>query len=137
MNGPLKKTELRSLERKPDNGDATGAQALMERGRFKMGGKDEDDALQRAGNVSRAGLKRDEPLREQASAEPVPGPQLDKATQTRIGDQLRSMYNELMDQPVPDRFKSLLEQLDQPRDAAAEDAMRDPEMRDPDTKRES
>ena len=41
-------------------------------------------------------------------------PQLDRPTQTRIGDQLRSMYAELMDQPVPDRFRSLLDQLDDP-----------------------
>lgn len=41
-------------------------------------------------------------------------PQLDRSTQTRIGDQLRSMYAELMDQPVPDRFRTLLDQLDDP-----------------------
>jgi peptidoglycan/xylan/chitin deacetylase (PgdA/CDA1 family) len=41
-------------------------------------------------------------------------PRLDRPTQTRIGDQLRSMYAELMDQPVPDRFRSLLDQLDDP-----------------------
>lgn len=41
-------------------------------------------------------------------------PQLDRPTQTRIGDQLRSMYAELMDQPVPDRFRALLDQLDDP-----------------------
>ena len=29
-----------------------------------------------------------------------------------IGDQLRAMYDELMQQPVPDRFKELLDQLD-------------------------
>lgn len=37
---------------------------------------------------------------------------LDRATQTRIGDQLRAMYGELLEQPVPERFRSLLEQLD-------------------------
>lgn len=40
------------------------------------------------------------------------GPQLDRGTQSRIGDQLRAMYNDLMDQPVPDKFKALLEQLE-------------------------
>lgn len=40
------------------------------------------------------------------------GPKLDRGTQSRIGDQLRAMYNDLMDQPVPDKFKSLLEQLE-------------------------
>jgi hypothetical protein len=41
------------------------------------------------------------------------GPKLDRSTQTRIGDQLRAMYHDLMDQPVPDRFKALLDQLEQ------------------------
>jgi hypothetical protein len=39
-------------------------------------------------------------------------PKLDSGSQKRIGDQLRAMYGELMQQPVPDRFKELLEQLD-------------------------
>lgn len=37
---------------------------------------------------------------------------LDRATQTRIGDQLRAMYGELLEQPVPERFRALLGQLD-------------------------
>lgn len=37
---------------------------------------------------------------------------LDSGSQKRIGDQLRAMYDELMQQPVPDRFKDLLDQLD-------------------------
>jgi hypothetical protein len=39
-------------------------------------------------------------------------PKLDNTSQKRIGDQLRAMYDELMQQPVPDRFKELLDQLD-------------------------
>lgn len=39
-------------------------------------------------------------------------PKLDSTSQRRIGDQLRAMYDELMQQPVPDRFRDLLEQLD-------------------------
>ena len=39
-------------------------------------------------------------------------PKLDSNSQRRIGDQLRAMYDELMQQPVPDRFKELLDQLD-------------------------
>jgi hypothetical protein len=38
-------------------------------------------------------------------------PALDRAIQNRIGDKLRAMYGELADQPVPDRFVSLLNQL--------------------------
>jgi hypothetical protein len=39
-------------------------------------------------------------------------PKLDSNSQRRIGDQLRAMYDELMQQPVPDRFRDLLEQLE-------------------------
>ena len=39
-------------------------------------------------------------------------PKLDDGSQKRIGDQLRAMYDELMQQPVPDRFRDLLDQLD-------------------------
>ncbi|MFC4172015.1 NepR family anti-sigma factor [Microvirga sp. GCM10011540] len=39
-------------------------------------------------------------------------PKLDSTSQKRIGDQLRAMYDELMQQPVPDRFKNLLDQLE-------------------------
>ncbi len=41
---------------------------------------------------------------------------LDSSSQKRIGDQLRAMYDELMQQPVPDRFKELLDQLDKKKD---------------------
>ncbi|MEZ0171815.1 NepR family anti-sigma factor [Microvirga sp. TS319] len=41
---------------------------------------------------------------------------LDSSSQKRIGDQLRAMYDELMQQPVPDRFKDLLDQLDKKRE---------------------
>ena len=48
------------------------------------------------------------------SARGKPGaPSLDRGTQSRIGDKLRAMYNDLMDQPVPDKFRALLDQLDQ------------------------
>ena len=39
-------------------------------------------------------------------------PGLDRAIQARIGDNLRAMYDELLQQPVPDRFKDLLGQLE-------------------------
>ena len=39
-------------------------------------------------------------------------PTIDRVTQTRLGDQLRAMYDELVSQPVPDRFKDLLERLE-------------------------
>lgn len=43
-------------------------------------------------------------------------PKLDKTAQTRIGDQLRAMYDDLVHQPVPDRFRELLDQLDRGED---------------------
>jgi hypothetical protein len=47
-------------------------------------------------------------LNEKLSSEPT----IDRASQERIGTQLRAMYDELMQQPVPDRFAELLGQLD-------------------------
>ena len=41
-----------------------------------------------------------------------PEPALDREIQARIGDKLRSMYDELLEQPVPDRFKELLDRLE-------------------------
>ena len=40
-------------------------------------------------------------------------PTLDREIQARIGDKLRAMYDELLEQPVPDRFKDLLDRLGQ------------------------
>lgn len=37
---------------------------------------------------------------------------LDRAVQTRIGEQLRAMYDGLMEQPVPERFHALLARLE-------------------------
>ena len=45
-------------------------------------------------------------------------PRLDRTAQTRIGDKLRSMYADLVQQPVPDRFTELLSQLQEPDDVA-------------------
>ncbi|WP_210497159.1 NepR family anti-sigma factor [Microvirga antarctica] len=39
-------------------------------------------------------------------------PKLDTVSQKRIGDQLRAMYDDLVQQPVPDRFKDLLAALE-------------------------
>jgi hypothetical protein len=40
-------------------------------------------------------------------------PTLDREIQARIGDKLRAMYDELLEQPVPDRFTDLLDRLGQ------------------------
>jgi hypothetical protein len=41
---------------------------------------------------------------------------LDKETQTKIGQQLRAMYDEVVRQGVPDRFTELLRQLEKRED---------------------
>jgi hypothetical protein len=46
------------------------------------------------------------------------GPGLDRVVQARIGDNLRAMYDELLQQPVPDRFRDLLGQLENQREGA-------------------
>jgi anti-sigma factor NepR-like protein len=50
-----------------------------------------------------------EPAVQELGAEPT----LDREIQARIGDNLRAMYDELLEQPVPDRFAALLERLGQ------------------------
>jgi hypothetical protein len=47
-------------------------------------------------------------LSDQLSSEPC----LDRVIQERIGDHLRAMYDDLMQQPVPDRFVELLNRLE-------------------------
>jgi hypothetical protein len=42
-------------------------------------------------------------------------PTLDRNIQARIGDNLRAMYDELLRQPVPDRFRELIGQLEHER----------------------
>jgi hypothetical protein len=39
-------------------------------------------------------------------------PTLDRNIQARIGDNLRAMYDELLRQPVPDRFRDLIGRLE-------------------------
>jgi len=41
-------------------------------------------------------------------------PRLGREIQIRIGDKLRSMYDDIVDEGVPDRFASLLRQFDEP-----------------------
>jgi hypothetical protein len=56
---------------------------------------------------------------ESSLSDQFPGePGLDRAIQDRIGDHLRSMYDELVQQPVPDRFVELLNRLEKRNDSA-------------------
>lgn len=53
------------------------------------------------------------PRPSETSSDKAPAdPKLDRLAQSLIGDQLRSMYDELLVQPVPDRFRDLLQKLD-------------------------
>ena len=52
-----------------------------------------------------------------STAKPTGEPGLDRAIQSRIGDNLRAMYDELLQQPVPDRFRDLLGELEKTRSA--------------------
>jgi hypothetical protein len=40
-------------------------------------------------------------------------PRLDRDAQARLGEQLRAVYDELLQQPVPSRFVDLLKTLDE------------------------
>ena len=44
------------------------------------------------------------------------GGSLDKETQTKIGQQLRAMYDDVVRQGVPDRFADLLKRLERSED---------------------
>lgn len=61
------------------------------------------DANKPAGFASPEGSRSDE----------TSEPSLDRAVQSRIGDQLRAMYDNLMQQPIPDRLSELLGRLEQ------------------------
>ncbi|RAI36839.1 hypothetical protein CH341_30085 [Rhodoplanes roseus] len=43
-----------------------------------------------------------------------PDPALNREIQTKIGQQLRAIYDDVVDQGVPDRFAELLRNLDAP-----------------------
>jgi hypothetical protein len=53
----------------------------------------------------------------------VPGKQggLNAEIQSRIGHQLRAMYDDVVRQGVPDRFADLIRKLDEPQAGAAAD----------------
>ena len=50
---------------------------------------------------------------------PKSGASVQMQVQDHIGRQLRAVYDDLLSQPVPDRFLELLEQLDQSKPQAA------------------
>jgi hypothetical protein len=56
-------------------------------------------------------------VKSQASRNAAPGKQggLNAEIQSRIGHQLRAMYDDVVRQGVPDRFAELIRQLDSPK----------------------
>ncbi len=55
------------------------------------------------------------PFRKTAKIRPPRSkPTLSPEIQSKIGDQLRTMYEDLKAEPIPDRFVELLKQLDKP-----------------------
>ncbi|TGD94665.1 NepR family anti-sigma factor [Methylobacterium nonmethylotrophicum] len=57
--------------------------------------------------------------------DPAAGPEqpaLDRSVQGRLGSHLRAMYDELMQQPIPDRFVNLLAELERGTDEPSADA---------------
>lgn len=52
-------------------------------------------------------------------------PQLPRDAQARIGARLRQMYDSVVQEPVPDRFKALLDQLQSAPKAEAQSAPKD------------
>ena len=75
------------------------------------------------------GAKGDAPARSRRRS-PKSGASVQMQVQDHIGRQLRAVYDDLLNQPVPDRFLELLEQLDQGKPeangAAGLDAPKDP-----------
>ena len=65
-------------------------------------------------------------VKSQANRTSAPGKQgaLNAEIQSRIGHQLRAMYDDVVRQGVPDRFAELIRKLDGP-EAAAEIAKKD------------
>ena len=57
------------------------------------------------------GDREAEPMSDVRIKTPKAEPHLDRAIQAQIGDRLRAMYGELIDQPVPDKLSSILDRL--------------------------
>ena len=53
---------------------------------------------------------------ESVDGEPAPEPILPPHVATFLGEQLQAFYAHLMNEPVPDRFVRLLDQMDRKRD---------------------
>ena len=73
-----------------------------------MGKGDKDGMKDRKSAGSRSPAPSDDPGSKK--------PQLSPEIQGKIGQQLRKIYDDMVDQGVPDRFADLLSRLDKPND---------------------
>jgi len=71
-------------------------------------------------------------VKSQMSKSSVPGKQggLNAEIQSRIGHQLRAMYDDVVRQGVPDRFADLIRKLDSPEGGTGGDPTAKPEGRE-------
>ncbi|VUD74004.1 hypothetical protein MET9862_04627 [Methylobacterium symbioticum] len=84
-------------------------------GRWYM--KDEVKAL-RSGGVSADGDIRPAETADSRPLPAQPGTTLDDLTRTRLGTHLRAMYDQVVQQPVPDRFRDLIARLEASEDGS-------------------
>jgi len=68
--------------------------------------------------MSKKSVRNPEP--ESSGTVQPPSPALVPQIQDHIGRQLRSIYNDVLNQPVPDRFRELMDRLDAPEADAAD-----------------
>jgi hypothetical protein len=61
---------------------------------------------------SKKGTRKMADVQENAMPEPQTVPSVQPQIQDHIGRQLRAIYEDVLNQPVPDRFEELLEKLD-------------------------
>ena len=71
-------------------------------------------------------------VKSQASKSAMPGKpgRLNAEIQSRIGHQLRAMYDDVVRQGVPDRFAELIRKLDAPEGGAGADQIAKPDGRE-------
>jgi hypothetical protein len=72
------------------------------------------DVVEGRGNMAQNRLDRPAPRPAPSARKAMPAeePGLDRGIQNHIGAKLRAMYDDLRDQPVPDRFLEILGNLD-------------------------
>ena len=70
-------------------------------------------------NLSRPGAQRLAPAVISRADSAEPPPRLTPAIEAELGKTMRAMYDNLLDQPIPDRFVELLRRLDEGRETSS------------------